>query len=464
MMHITVLAPFDSNRDYTKSVAGAVSCLNQCQDQFRFHVRRWRTEESDFALTRADAERLAESLRAELHLASENFCAAIVVSNLEGNWFSFVSHASRFSFVTLAGCSLFTHFPIEAFLAIEIIQNLQEYLLKWADYSYAHVRPRGCVNDLCGYKRDISLKIQSGYVCPECHSTWKEKLAQQQMEALTAALDRIREVALGRLPVEKPLEEQVVFPVAVIWRLLQQETEPTRRFSRLFDLFDIAVRLSVICLLSDLVSKTKEAPGARPTNLRDFVKERPALGDWVDALPRLFNHLQENPGLSSFDESVLHDVQSAGRFIHQRELVRQRNDTKGHAYTLPPAQYDQLFEKCWPDIDSVIRKLTGVLTIKLLAATRADFKRKQNAYSISGKLLVGSNAIFQQYEFISSRPLEPDEVVFLRPGTDQPVPLLGLIRWSLCPLCAHERVLVSDDEDKYLDPMVGHRVVLADPG
>jgi hypothetical protein len=171
-MDITVLAPFDSNHDYTKSVFGAVDCLNQCQRQFRFRARRWRTEESDTELMRAEAARYAHALRTELRLPPDKFFLAVVASRLEGNWFSFVDHQARCGFITIAGCSLFSQFPIESFLGVELIQNLQEHLLEWADYSYAHLRPRGCLNDLCEFKRDISLKIQSGYVCSECQRAW----------------------------------------------------------------------------------------------------------------------------------------------------------------------------------------------------------------------------------------------------------------------------------------------------
>jgi hypothetical protein len=463
-MDITVLAPFDANHDYTKSISGAVACLNRGQQQFRFRARRWRTEESDSEITRAEVERYAQTLRTELHLPPDNFFLAVVPSRLEGDWFSFVSHPARCGFVTIAGWFLFSHFPIESFLALEFIQNLQEYLLNWTDYSYAHLGPRGCLNDLCEFKRDISLKIQSGYVCPECRQAWSGKLSQAQIDALTTALDHVRELALGRLPAEEPPEEQMAFPVAVTWRLLRLEQEPTRQFSRLLDLFDMAVRFTVVVLITDLLFH-REMRGEEVDTTQffhEFVPERPSLGSWVDALPELFARLRKDPTASSFSQPILDSVREAAQIIQKCNLVKLRNDTKGHALTLAPGEYARLFEDHWQDVEKVLRALREILTVRLLRLATATYERAKNRFHMQCRLLMGSNQLFGAFDFFSTKPEEPDTVMILHEGSSRPVPLYKLIRWAACPLCKHEAVLVTDDGGNYLDPAVGHRVRLTD--
>ena len=63
--------------------------------------------------------------------------------------------------------------------------------------------------------------------------------------------------------------------------------EAKTQFSRLLDLFDMAVRFAVVILITDLLSHTEMSRGhPGPAQFfRDFVPERPSLGDWVSALP-----------------------------------------------------------------------------------------------------------------------------------------------------------------------------------
>ena len=75
---------------------------------------------------------------------------------------------------------------------------------------------------------------------------------------------------------------------------------------------------------------------------------------------------------------------------------------------------------------------------------------------------MGSNPIFGAFDFVSTQPDEPDTVMILHEGSSRPVPLYKLIRWTVCPMCKHDTVLVTDDGDNYLDPAVGHRVRLTD--
>jgi hypothetical protein len=158
----------------------------------------------------------------------------------------------------------------------------------------------------------------------------------------------------------------MAFPVAVTWRLLRQEQEPTRQFSRLLDLFDMAVRFAVVVLIADLVSHKEMSSGQPgPADLfRDFVPERPSLGDWVNALPRLLTRFRKDQSASSFSEPILRSFQEAAQIMERRKLVHLRNETKGHALTLSAAEYEHLFQNYSPDVEKVIEALMSCLSRK----------------------------------------------------------------------------------------------------
>ena len=65
--------------------------------------------------------------------------------------------------------------------------------------------------------------------------------------------------------------------------------------------------------------------------------------------------------------------------------------------------------------------------------------------------------------YLMNASKKPMDVVILRSADLPPLDLHPFIQWCECPQCHHERVLVMNDERKYLDPQIGHRVVLVNP-
>jgi len=238
----------DCTASQAHAIKDIIDRLNRCQNEFQFVLHRKENSLNDSSpVSWAGAvEHVRNSVRAD------QFVVGIIESPLEYNWFSFTNPQANCSVITTHGWDVISYLPIESFIGYEIVMNLQEALIQWEDYSFAHLEPLGCINDMCGYKPHISFKIRTGDVCPACMETWKEKLTEAQIGAFQALLDTIRGVALGREPSSTvPVEEQSVFPVAVLWRLLRQETNSARKFLRLLDLFDMAVRYSVICLVAE---------------------------------------------------------------------------------------------------------------------------------------------------------------------------------------------------------------------
>lgn len=145
--------------------------------------------------------------------------------------------------------------------------------------------------------------------------------------------------------------------------------------------------------------------------------------------------------------------------ITNAQLVKLRNDTKGHAYTLPEQEFERLFQENHSSIATVLGALQNIITKQLVSVDQIQFQRASRQYRVKARVLMGSNPVFEIADFISVSPLERDEVVLIRGERScSVVSLAPFVIWDECPECHHERVLVTDDEGKYLDPQVGHRV------
>ncbi len=456
----TLIADYRENPG--NSLQPLADALNECQEEFRFEsgsLERRDHGRSDEAITRQQSLKYINQVRSKR--IDCDFVVAVIDAPFDDNWFSFTDHRTRGCIITTHGWEMLSHLPLESYLGVEIIQNFQEYLVGWKDYLYAHEKPLGCLNDLCIYKPDISLKIRTGDICPQCLETWRAKLTAVQVMALQAMQETIRKIALRRLEIaEIPFEEKVVFPVAVIWRMLRQECNPTRKFSRLIDLFDVSVRFSVASLVASTLDVSEQDPTdvSLSNEFRRYVKERPSLGDWVNALPRALEYLDRKHSYTLFDTDCLNRARRACKIIEDNKLVRLRNETRGHAFTLPEAKYEELFQSNYASVYEIIRLLRGILSTQLISVSQIRFETANNTFVVKARSLIGSNPVFGVIEFQCPTPMEENEVALLPPSRDRQVGLGPLVLWGICPECRHERVLITDDDNFYLDPQIGHRV------
>ncbi len=451
------------SQHHSKAVKSVTQLLNRCQKEFHFVIEK----APQIFLTNPPA---SLSRAAAVKLLKENiissfapsFTVGIIDNSFEDNWYSFTDLENKFCVITTHGWNVLSYLPLESFLGIEIVQNLQEFLVGWQDYSYAHLDPLGCLNDMCGYKPDISFKIRTGDVCPTCFSKWEEQLSGAQIEAFQAVLEAIRRVAIKRSgQLELPIEEEAAFPIAVIWRLLRQESNPTRKFQRLIDLFDIGVRFAVISLVRESLY-LEEREGAEKSlqeDFRKYVRERPSLGVWVDALPKAVKYLMKRQGNTFFSVETLKKVMAAITLINAHKLVKLRNDIR-HGYTQPEIKYEELFQKYHPVISEVISALQDVFSLKLISVVGIKYHKINKTFYVQARSLMGSNPVFEAVNLVSLCALEENDVVLIRPSDQQLISLRPLVIWDTCPACNHERLLVTDDNDEYLDPQIGHRVKL----
>lgn len=449
-------------RDFTRLPQGVLRALvrrlNRCQEEIRFSLDRGAPLDD----TVNPVSWTSAIERVHQGAGTNDFVIGVVDEPLELNWFSFTDSDSRCSVITTHGWGMISRLPVESFVGFEIVQNTQEFLVGWEDYAFAHEELRGCINDLCAYKPDISFKIRTGDVCPDCLGAWRHALTKGQIDAFHALLDVTRGIALGReKAVSALLEDRCAFPVAVTWRLLRQETNAARRFMRLLDLFDISVRYAVICLVAESMRSLQldNDDTALWQQFRRYVRRRPSLRTWVDALPQAADYLIEHSDDTYLAASCLERINAAARDLDLIALVRLRNDTRGHAYTLPRREYEQLFSDNYGAVASLIDALECILTLDLVAVIQSRYRGDTRDFVFSTRLLKGSNPVFETVNHCADSPQENDAIAVVV-DENRVIPLTPFVLWSECPACHHERVLVADDEGQYLDPQVGHRVEL----
>ena len=120
---------------------------------------------------------------------------------LENNWFSNTAYGRDVAWITTHNWEFYSHLPVASFVAYDLVLNgvlmqavkrPQEEAWLMNEVVHAH-ETRGCISDLCVFKPDISLKIQSGFICPDCQRIFAQRLGSATLEAVQGLLKRISE-------------------------------------------------------------------------------------------------------------------------------------------------------------------------------------------------------------------------------------------------------------------------------
>ena len=119
-----------------------------------------------------------EQYRNDEDIGTDEFVILLTDIANEYNWFSYASDKANDIFIHSEGWDYFVgsdlRFPLTHQVATNILQKLmfqQMTKLKAA----VHEHPRGCINDFCREKKDISLKMRTGDICHDCQVILQEK-------------------------------------------------------------------------------------------------------------------------------------------------------------------------------------------------------------------------------------------------------------------------------------------------
>jgi hypothetical protein len=93
---------------------------------------------------------------------------AILISPLSySGYFSSFEHNSRNIFICTENWQLFSNAEKPLLIAHQVIENILQCLSGFEEKN-AHNPSIGCINDMCIDKSDITLKLRTADICPEC--------------------------------------------------------------------------------------------------------------------------------------------------------------------------------------------------------------------------------------------------------------------------------------------------------
>jgi hypothetical protein len=125
---------------------------------------------NDFSIGWLELFEFCKSFRLKHSIQPEDFVVLLTEQRNTMNWFSMFDGENN-AFVDCRDWEHFTEAASKYPIAYEVIANVFRTLMKpefTLPNPYFHKQTKGCMNDLCMNKTEISLKLRTGDVCPLC--------------------------------------------------------------------------------------------------------------------------------------------------------------------------------------------------------------------------------------------------------------------------------------------------------
>jgi hypothetical protein len=372
----------------------------------------------------------------------------VLTGPIENNWFSRTNHGLGVAFITTHAWEYLCPLPVSAYVAYELAENLHEIHIGEFE---AHGETRGCIADLCAHKPDIAFKIRTADICADCTARYLRSRPAEDLAALVAMLEEVRRVALGRVPAAAPparpasqaerVDREYPFPLAYCFRSMQAELSYTRKWLKLLELHEVAIRYLTLALLA-AVRLSKDQASAVTEALPGL--GRATLGTWHQAGFALIRHLRGDAHHSFFARFLtgLTDSRVKAAAARSAALVEARNDTKGHGNLEGEGGYRRLFEQHQPDLEALI-DFTAPLAWYPLLHVGDGLRRRAGVSRFPAKRLMGSHPIFPVEDTETREEVDTDCLLF-DPPTGRYLSLYPFFFLDHCPACFRETVFVYD--------------------
>lgn len=110
--------------------------------------------------------------RTEKDIGEKEFVGLLTSMHNEFNWFSAPSLDGKYDFFIDTGCwedfvDCDARYPIAYTVASNVLRLLMLPEIKDPE-KYFHMKPRGCMNDFNKDKTEVTLKLRTSDICPEC--------------------------------------------------------------------------------------------------------------------------------------------------------------------------------------------------------------------------------------------------------------------------------------------------------
>ena len=374
------------------------------------------------------------------------FVYLLTHSRNEFNWFaaenetdmrSGFGHVDDFSWITTA--------PASAISAHYLLKGIFNALLHEAGVDWRalwHSESRGCLFDFCEQKADLGLKLRTGDICGDCLTVLRDaRIPEALLKQAANVMDAQRRRAVNTVQFfeTEPAFAHWPFPVAVTRHKVAQASNQLHRLLLLLDHFDSLVRFVVL------------TQGVTTARLSE-VPERPALGWWVETLASVHGGEQ--------------DLQEVLRIAERENIVSLRNENRGHGWmAVDDHSYRGDATRLEGILSAIEERLAPFLSARRLVVPKST-KLEDGQFVLRGSLLTGSNILTPTFETTLADPIaagiDNERDVYL---TDAKMcsfkSMTPSIVFTQCPECRHERLLLTDGGHRYIDVLVGHRVVLS---
>ncbi len=391
-----------------------------------------------------DAFNKISDIRKEAGLGESDLLAVLTQSPNENNWFAAQDpkHSNQ-GFIHVDDFSWITSAPPEAIIAHLLLHGFLNHLLFQAEIdwkSFAHFTPRGCFNDLCVEKKDLNFSLRTADICGDCLSLIGEAAVADGVILQTLKiLEVIRSSALGAKQYlqSSPVFDGWPFPVAITKHKVAQSTHLALRLLLMLDHFDSLVRYSVI--VSDLVA------GKSPV-----IPARPSLGWWVEQLSASCSHLPE--------------LKKVAKIANEELIVSIRNECRGHGWL---SSDEEVYRETCHVLELALARIEDALlpilhNYSLVYLTGISMENGE--YIFEGVSLSGSHILHSPMKIQSKN--DPRSLGVLDTGKIYLIDETAQYWWDCspyiirasCPKCLHDRILVTDGPEVYIDTQIGHRV------
>jgi len=405
-------------------------------------------------------------VRKDRGICPEDFLIVLTELKNNLNWFSAPSPGGENSiFIQATDWENYIYCDPVYPIAYEVIVNVIDRI-NFPDFEemmlsdHIHRQPVGCINDLCGWKPDITFKLRTGDICADCQSFVIERAGLPILKQTIEIFDQIRRktVFVANYLQEPPLHEQLPFSVAITKRKLGMTLEPFRKMLMLIDHFDSIIRTSVIMIACLFKQQSEIEKFFEKLSLDD----RPHLGQWVEALAALCKETRGQEVSLQLPPDFNRKVKKVVSLAQDVNIMNIRNEKRGHGYIeCHDENYKQTFTECLPALEEM-EKLLSPLFLRfkyyhVIGISRVAGKR----FAVRVHRLSGSNPAFIEesieadFSDINDIPQEK-RVYLVTPDKRKWSDLDPYIQFSTCNICKHMRLLIADGI-YLLDPYIGHR-------
>lgn len=221
-------------------------------DRYHSNVLQWR-----------ELLELCNYYRKENYISADDFVCLLTERNNEWNWFSFISDQKN-CFVQTQGWHNYITANPKYPIAYQIIENILQSLMKIdvinIPNKYVHASAKGCVNDFCQNKEQITLKLRTADICNECiEKIYEESIDSTVINQVLSIFEGIRNELLFR-------------------QNLRTQTQPSaitinrKNQIILSDLKNLEIRLNPL-FKTLYIFYLKHTKGVRLVDLSDFKEE-----------------------------------------------------------------------------------------------------------------------------------------------------------------------------------------------